>query len=68
MYQIIQCECGAEAMTLEGRCVGCNRVRPSSKEVTETIEQLQVQMADAIQDLKRAIKLEKEENSKQKDS
>ena len=36
MMQIIYCECGEYGM-LNGRCVGCGRVRPSSEEVEEQI-------------------------------
>lgn len=62
MMQIIKCECGADTM-LNGRCVGCKRVRPSSDEVKERLKSLQQDIDAAHYDLELAEKLEREDKN-----
>jgi len=66
MMQIVYCECGESSM-LDGRCVGCNRVRPSSEEVQAQILKLEEDVEGLLQELHRAQKLEKEDKDKPSD-
>jgi len=60
MMQVVCCECGADSI-LDGRCVGCNRVRPSSKEIIERINRLTKELGENLEDLGNAIKMEQED-------
>ena len=65
MMQIIYCECGKSFM-LNGRCVGCGRVRPSSEEIQEQIQKLEEEVEGLLQQLHLAEKLEKEDQARDK--
>jgi len=60
MMEKILCECGEAAM-LYGRCIGCKRVRPSSKEVMKDLLKLQEDETRLLEQLEKAKKLEKED-------
>lgn len=60
MMQVVSCECGEVSM-LYGRCIGCKRVRPSSKELLGELLNLQDEESRLLEDLKKAMKLEKED-------
>jgi len=60
MFQIIPCECGAEGM-LDGRCIGCKRVRPSSQELIKTVKRLQSETVSTLDSLKKAVELERQD-------
>lgn len=60
MMQTVYCECGESSM-LNGRCTGCSRVRPSSKEVQTQISKLEEDIDSLLQELHRAQKLEQED-------
>lgn len=56
MLQIINCECGESSM-LNGRCIGCKRVRPSTNEVFKQIGKLREQEIRLMEQLELAMKL-----------
>jgi hypothetical protein len=58
MLQVITCECG-EATMLDGRCIGCKRVRPASFEITQDIKRITKELCEKVNDLHRAQSLEK---------
>lgn len=60
--QIVHCECGESSM-LDGRCVGCKRVRPSSKEVKESIAENKKRYENLLEDLIKAKELEKKDEN-----
>lgn len=57
MFITIQCECGESDM-FHGRCVGCQRVRPSVRECMQRISEIQRQMTATLDELYLAAQLE----------
>lgn len=66
MHQVVRCKCGATEM-LNGRCCGCERVRPSSEEMGERLEQLKKEVKQAIEDSAQAIRLEVADSNARKE-
>ena len=62
MMQIVYCECG-EASMLDGRCIKCKKVRPTSKELLERLVELTKDTKKVLDDLEVAIKLEIEDGT-----
>ena len=62
MYQIIHCSCGESSM-LDGRCIGCGCVRPSSDEVREYIRNNKKEYDKLVKELALATKLEDEDET-----
>lgn len=59
MMQLVYCDCGESSM-LEGRCIGCKRVRPSSSEVLEQLNKNHDHEKDLLKELEIALNLEGE--------
>ena len=60
--QIVYCECGDRDI-LDGRCIKCKRVRPSSQEIFKQIDKNQKDLIKLLDELKQAIKLENEDKT-----
>ena len=63
MFQVIKCECGESSM-LDGRCIGCKRVRPSAEEIFEQIDKAYEDLEKLRKELEVAFILERDDARK----
>lgn len=57
MIQTIYCKCGESSM-LCGRCIGCNRIRPSKQEIIKDLEDNNKNRLKLLESLKTVLNLE----------
>jgi hypothetical protein len=57
MIQAIYCSCGESSM-MDGKCIGCKKIRPSRQEIIEDLEDNKKKRLTLLESLERVLNLE----------